>query len=259
MTNDKVYSFRVVAANDSPNDPLNEDDSLPIRVYTGADKYKIIATNKLAAEEKVHQGQPYYSSSDAEFFDMLAESLSGISVVLNNDLALPTSASSAKYHDFYDRMDVAPAPSQLDVVHELVHATDDRFSWYSTTAVTESSERLAYGAVEQMIYKADNSSGLSVFANQNFTTISQAQSAWNLAWSIMNNISATVFWQSTNPLAATSGPLVSADVIDASTKMKIKFSAAQLRLEYNKWMLSQGFAPNALNNAFSFTLDPAFQ
>ncbi len=199
------------------------------------------ARQLLLAEQAKHSSKAYYRRSGLQG---LFRSLHGALDYQVFDVAYQVMApdAAAEYSPFWDTLGIQRNATSLTVVHELVHALDDRRDWYlegpeGYILASEQSEALAYGT-EALLFAADFLGRMD--GSQFVKDCKTARKTWGTAWGQFTRaLTWDVRWR-TWVIIEHSRTLTEEDIWDINAKMGVRFSCQELSKVYEEVLELRG-------------------
>ena len=199
----------------------------------------------LEAEELRHSGNIYYHAAHVDgLFDHESAALNWISKVTID----PTLKGPKYYPGFSHTMALTGGSkdTSMDVVHEFIHALDDRNGWHIQA---RQSEALAYSVEYILTSVGGGGNTLASFEHPqhgDVADVDAANSRWKMAWD--NLVAAVIgspapYTRSNGLLTFTYNPkLTEGDVYDAEKKTGMWFSQSDLLEAYQTMLMRRGIA-----------------
>jgi len=141
-------------------------------------------------------------------------------------------------------------PRPLSIVHELVHALDDKRNWYIKPKGGSkiSAEALAYGT-EYLLEAV-----VAFKQVEEATTALEAMDAWGDAWYIMQSILENQYvWMGSKKKRK----IKPSDIKDVEVKLGLRFKCVELRNDYEEYLREKGIClPTCLPCNLEYRDDP---
>jgi len=254
------------------HDPISYDDGMnlyqyarsrplvlgdPLGLFGGNafDSYKPdwrgMAAEALRQAEEVHKDTVYYEKGNTGIkglFAVLRQMLQEVTV--RGGILLSLSDWDASYGYMINSLAIRENPRPLSIVHELVHALDDKRNWYIKPKGGSkiSAEALAYGT-EYLLEAV-----VAFKQVEEATTALEAMDAWGDAWYIMQSILENQYvWMGSKKKRK----IKPSDIKDVEVKLGLRFKCVELRNDYEEYLREKGIClPTCLPCNLEYRDDP---